>query len=261
VQFAAAAEDFLDTFRKWRMWMGLGFQEIKMRYRRTTLGPFWMTLNMGLTVTMIGIVFGKLFQSDIAAYMPYLVSGVVLWNAIVLIMGEGSNCYISFTGYIKQVKQPYTLYMMIVLWRNFLAFLHNFIIVPIILLYFWIIPSWTIVLLPFSLLLVFMALMPYAMLAGIISARFRDIPQFVTNIMSAIFFVSPVIWKVETLGTHAYLAYLNPIAHLLDIVRAPLLGQPLIWFVFPAVVFMAVVGWLVLFVVFARFRARIAYWV
>jgi ABC-type polysaccharide/polyol phosphate export permease len=99
------------------------------------------------------------------------------------------------------------------------------------------------------------------MLAGIISARFRDIPQFVTNIMSAIFFVSPVIWKVETLGTHAYLAYLNPIAHLLDIVRAPLLGQPLIWFVFPAVVFMAVVGWLVLFVVFARFRARIAYWV
>lgn len=260
-QFVAAIVDVVDTIHKWPMWTGLGFQEIKMRYRRTALGPFWMTLNMGLTVVMIGVVFGKLFNSDLSAYMPYVVTGVVMWTAILAIMNEGSNCYISFTGYIKQTKQPYTLYMMVVLWRNFLGFLHNFIIIPAILLFFWVTPSWTVLLLPFNLLLVFMALLPYAMLAAIISARYRDVPQLVTNVMSALFFVSPIIWKVELLGTRAPLAYLNPITHLLEIVRAPLLGQSPLWFVYPSVALMAVVGWLVTIVVFARFRARIPYWV
>lgn len=260
-QFSAALEDIVSACRDWRMWSQLAYQEIRMRYRRTALGPFWITLNMGLTVVLVGVVFGRLFNSNPSEYMTNMVTGVVLWNALTMTMNESASGFISFAGYIKQVKQPYFIYILVIFWRNILTFFHNLIIIPCVMLFFLTPVGWTVLLVPVGLVLFFLALMPYALIAALLSARFRDVPQFVSNILSSLFFVSPIIWKVDLLGHYAKYAYLNPITHLIDVVREPLLGKMPIWFVYPAVLFMIAVGWAAAFIVFARFRARIPYWV
>jgi ABC-2 type transport system permease protein/lipopolysaccharide transport system permease protein len=96
---------------------------------------------------------------------------------------------------------------------------------------------------------------------GMVSARFRDIPQVINSVVQILFFLTPVFWKPESLKGHAYVTEYNPFFHLLEVVRAPLLGG------FPAaenyvaalLITLANVG--VSIYLFTRFRGRIAYWI
>ena len=94
-----------------------------------------------------------------------------------------------------------------------------------------------------------------------ISARFRDIPQLINSVIQIIFFMTPIMWKPELLGKHAYLAIWNPFYSLIEIVRAPLLGQlPSTTNVVIAVA-VTVANITIASLFFIRFRSRIPYWV
>jgi ABC-type polysaccharide/polyol phosphate export permease len=78
--------------------------------------------------------------------------------------------------------------------------------------------------------------------------------------MRVAFFVTPVIWMPDQLGTRAYLALYNPFTYFVELIRAPLLGQvppALTWMLALAV---TAVGCLVTWLFFVRFRRRVVYW-
>jgi ABC-2 type transport system permease protein/lipopolysaccharide transport system permease protein len=100
-----------------------------------------------------------------------------------------------------------------------------------------------------------------ALTLGVLSARFRDIPQIVASVVQLLFFLTPIMWKAEMLGPRASFVIYNPFYHMVEIVRAPLLGQwPTTMSVTTALV-LTLANAALAVVLFARFRARIAYWV
>jgi len=100
------------------------------------------------------------------------------------------------------------------------------------------------------------------LILAVICARFRDMPQIVASLIQVTFYLTPIIWKPETVSAHAgiYLLDLNPVYHLIEIMRAPLLGQPptlMNWLVSAA---LAIFGSLFALYFYGHYRRRIAYW-
>ena len=67
-----ATADLSASLKSWRLWSLLGWIEIRQRYARSKLGPFWLTISMGVVIGTIALVFGTLFHQDMATYLPML---------------------------------------------------------------------------------------------------------------------------------------------------------------------------------------------
>ena len=98
------------------------------------------------------------------------------------------------------------------------------------------------------------------MLVAIVSARFRDIPQIVQSITQAAAIMTPVFWPADRISQkhHAMLDF-NPFYHLLEAVRAPLLGRGVAPHTFLFLVCLATAGWTLTFGLFANTRRRIVH--
>jgi len=257
-----AVKDIVEGTFYTHLWFHLSWLDIKQRYRRSSLGPFWITISMGVMIGAMGPVYAMLFNQPISSYFQHLTVSFIAWGLISGQINESCVAFISAEGIIKQIKLPLTLHLNRMLSRNLIIFAHNFVVI-IIVLYF-IHPQQLIPLLlfPVGLLLVIINLTWIGLLLSTISARFRDIPLAVASIMQLAFFLTPIVWQRSALtGKSTMIADANILYHLVDIVRAPLLGlypSTLTWLVVSA---SALIGWIVAFLFFARFRSRIVYWV
>ncbi len=100
------SEELLAGFSAWRIWMILGWDDIRQRYRRSVLGPFWITLSMGMFILLLGIIYSRLFHTDLATYMPYLSVGYIVWGFISQITNESCMAFQEGARIIKQIKLP-----------------------------------------------------------------------------------------------------------------------------------------------------------
>jgi ABC-2 type transport system permease protein/lipopolysaccharide transport system permease protein len=255
-----AFQDLRAGFADWRLWRFLGEHDIRQRYRRSTLGPLWVALSMGINVTCIGLIWSTLFRLNPADFVPYVCLGTIIWNLIVGLGTDGCQAFISAGGYITQTNRPISTYMFWVIWRNLLVASHTFTVYLVVAVVFRIWPHWNTLWIVPGLLVLLAATTWPVLLLGMISARFRDMPQTIQSIFSVLFFVTPVLWQADQLGERAYIAHWNPLAHVIDLVRAPLLGQPLSGFSWAMAIGTAIVGWSFTLAVFARYRSRISYW-
>ncbi len=243
------------------IWPMLGWLEIKQRYRRSLLGPFWLTISSGVMVGCMGPLYGRLFNLDLPTYLPYLAVSLILWTLISGLITESCQVFIAAEGFIKQIKLPFTVHVLRVIWRNLIIFAHNLLVVAIVLLIFppgW---GWSLLLLPVAILFLVVNAVWLGLLLGLLCARFRDIPLVVSSLLQVAFFLTPVMWKPEMLGRHQWALQLNPLYYFIEIIRAPLLGQvfnPQLWF---GVLLITIVGFALTMALFSRFRARIPYWV
>ena len=259
-QFALALADIRVGAWSLHLWPTLAWQEIKQRYRRSLLGPFWLTISTALFIAGMGPLYGALMGQPASQYIHFLAVGFIVWQFISGLITEGCQAFIAAEGFIKQTRLPLTVHALRVVWRNVLILAHNFIIVILVSAYF--LPSWNwgLLTVPAGISVIALNGLWLGLLLGLLSARFRDIPQIVTSLVQLLFFVTPIFWRPEMLTTNKWVADWNPIFHLIELVRAPILGQP-----FPAASWQVAIvvtagGWLVAIAVFARYRARIAYW-
>lgn len=260
-KLALALKDFKDGVFSIHLWPMLGWQEIRQRYRRSMLGPFWLTISTGVMIGGMGPLYGKLFGHDIASYFPYLAVSLIVWLLIANLINDCSNAFIAAEGYIKQIKLPLTVHILRVVWKNLIIFAHNLVIVALVLVFFRPPLGWHLLEVPLGVLMISVNGLWLGLLLGLLCARFRDIPQIITSVVQVGFFLTPVMWKVETLGRHQWVAQVNPLFHFLEIVRAPLLGNSASFLSWAAVFSITAAGYVITLLVFSRFRARIAYWV
>ena len=259
-QIAVALKDLLGGIGDWRLWHLLAWQDIKQRYRRSTLGPIWLTLSMGVQMLVMGVVFTFLFRASYEKYVPYICAGMVFWSLITQVINEGAMVFISSMSYLMQVKRPLMTYVMQTVWRNVIILGHNFVIYVVIAIAYLVVPGASIIFWPLGLLLDVLCISWMALLLGIISARYRDIPMIVQSLLGVLFWGTPLMYYPEQLGKAEYIVELNPFTHVIALARAPLLGEaptPTNWLV---VAGLAVAGWAFTILFFARFRARIVYW-
>jgi ABC-type polysaccharide/polyol phosphate export permease len=211
-----------------RLTLLLGWQDIRQRYRRSVLGQFWITISIGVMVLCLALLFGRLFQAPLAQFLPFLAIGLICWNFISSTVAEGCNSFIAAEGIIKQLSVPLSVHVKRVIWRNLVVFAHNLVIIPVVFFSLGMgLSGWALLFLP-GLLLLTLNLLWVSMLLGLVCTRFRDMPQIVQSIMQIAFYLTPIIWLPELLKNKAEFALVeyNPLYHLIELVRAPLLGSP-----------------------------------
>jgi len=240
----------------------LGWQDVKQRYRRSRLGPFWLTISMGVMIGALGLVFGGIFNMSMREFLPFLATGIILWGYISTVINEGCVAFVSSDAIIKQLPLPMFLHIMRVIWRNLVIFAHNIVIIPLILLLFFR-PLELVALLAIpGLILSTLTLAWVALLSGVLCTRYRDLAQIVASVLQITFYLTPIIWMPSMLSGRREFVFLdiNPMYHLIEVVRAPLLGSTPTLINWLVSVSLVIFGWALTLVVYGKYRQRISYW-
>lgn len=260
-QYRTAWNDVVGGVLQWYVWTSMGWQEVRRRYRRTVFGPFWATLSIGIFISGMVFIWAPLFKTDVRAYLPYLAAGLVSWSYLTSLMTEGCTTYIAGASVITQLNFPYMVLNLAVVWRNIIVFFHNLLIVAVVVLVLSEHISWADLLLLPGLLIVSINGAWITVLLGIVGTRYRDILPLVTNIITILVFVTPIFWLPAQLGEGPHLVIeLNYVYHLIEVMRAPMLGTVPSITSYEVTIIGAIVGWLVTLDIYARYRRHIAYW-
>lgn len=91
----AATSDLREGLALWPLWLRLGWNDILQRYRRSMLGPFWLTASMAIMVIALGVLYAELFNTPVRDFLPYLCVGLLVWNLMSSFLTEGGSL---FTG-------------------------------------------------------------------------------------------------------------------------------------------------------------------
>ncbi|WP_315806343.1 MULTISPECIES: ABC transporter permease [unclassified Bradyrhizobium] len=260
-QSSAALADLLAGLRLWHLWISLASLDVKQRYRRAVLGPFWITISMSILVLTLGTVYAGLFKQNVRSFLPYVAGGFIVWNFCTGIINDSTTAFVQAEGLIKQGGLPTSLHIFRTIFRNFIINAHN--IVVMVLLYIWQPPllNWHLLLVLPGLALMLMNFVWGAIIIAVLCTRFRDLPPIIGNVVQILFFVTPIMYRPETLPSHLSLfVQLNPFYYLMESVRAPLLGSFPPSHTYPTLLLLFVVGSLLTFRFYARTRGRIAYW-
>jgi homopolymeric O-antigen transport system permease protein len=260
-QYDVAVADFTEGATAWRMWGRLAWQEIKRRYRRTTIGPFWTSLSLGIFITVLGVVWARLWNQDPKTYLPFLCAGMISWNFVQANINDGCMVFVGGEPFIKQQAFPYSLLAYSLVWRNVIIFAHNLAIFVIIAFYAGVpVNSASLLVIP-GLILNSLNGAWIATILGVVCARFRDLFQVVISIMQISMFVTPIFFTREQLGPRGgrFVDY-NVLYHYVEVIRSPLLGRaPELWS-WGVVTVALVVGWAGTLWFYSRFRRRVPFW-
>lgn len=207
-------------------WSHLSFSDLRSRWRRSFFGILW-TIIQPLSMTIIlALVFGKIFKVDIVEYAPYILSGMLVWDFITTTATNGALAFVQADAYIKQCRHPLAIYTLRTVFTN--AMILCLASVSLIVWVLVVMPqnfgwSWLAVLTIFPILV--LIAWPLSTFLAYIATRFRDLPHALGLVLQAMWFVSPIYFEAKLFrnGELHWLVDYNPIYHLLEIIRAPLL--------------------------------------
>jgi ABC-2 type transport system permease protein len=268
--FRRAFKDLRDGFAQRELWLSLGWQDIKQRYRRSVIGPFWITIATGVQAAAMGILYSALLDIPLDEFLPYVTVGLIVWNLISASILEGSEVFIANEGLIKQLPSALSVHVYRLVWRQLLLFAHNLVIYVVMLFAFgvWRHLTWmSLAAIPAIALIVVNAAW-VSIMFGIFSTRYRDIAPILGSMTLLLFVLTPIMWTTQSLeaqggqaAERVKLAELNPLFHYLDIVRAPMIGQDQQAYHWYIVLAITVVGWAAAILALRKYRARVPYWV
>ncbi|AMB87546.1 ABC transporter permease [Pseudomonas agarici] len=208
-------------------WVHLALADLRARWRRSFLGVAWSVIQpLGMTL-LLALVFSKLFNTNIVSYAPYILSGIIVWEFISANTVAGSLSFVQADAYIKQCNHPLAIYTLRTVIGSVIVLM-----LASLSLY-----GWAAVVLPQNIGWCWLASLtlypilcliawPVATLLSYISSRFRDIPHALGLVMQSLWFISPVYFEEKMFrrgGLDALVDY-NPVYHILQLIRAPLLN-------------------------------------
>jgi ABC-type polysaccharide/polyol phosphate export permease len=250
------------SFSQFNLVFLLAWQDIVTKYRRSTIGPFWIIINTFILIVTLSIVFGNLFDKPLSEYLPYIALGLIFWNYINSSICESCDAFVSSEGLILQTNKPLFIYVARVLLRNIIILLHSLILIPVIFIVFKIIPSVNILLVIFSFVLVLLNLAWISIFLAIFSTRFRDFGNIVQNLMQVCFFITPIFWDKKLLNSNIgeLVININPFYHFLNLLRTPFLGGIPDFYSWIYCLILLFFGFVLSLYFFGTYYKKIAYW-
>lgn len=240
----------------------MALHDTRQRYRGSILGPLWLTANLAATGFGVAFVYANLFHQPYKEYLAYLMSGLVAWSFIFGALSEASTTFIAAGGVIRNVRLPILGYVFRVVFRQGIILAHNLIVLGIVLVLTGQLHVEGIPLALANLVLIGLACLPAISILAMLGARFRDVPQIVTNLLSFIMFLTPIFWPAaaatKRVGTFIQS---NPFYHLVSLFRQPLLGQQPTLLSYLVACGLSVVGLVIAAFAYRWRRDRIVFWV
>jgi lipopolysaccharide transport system permease protein len=253
-------EDWINGLYQYKSWSIFAFNDIKIRYKRSTLGPLWIVIAMLVTILAIGPLYSIIFKIPINEYILYLAVGLVVWTLISNTLTDSSDIFINSEKTMKQIKLPYSFYIYKFIFKNLIIFTHYFIAISVICVFFPPKSYDNIILLPISILVLFLNLTWMSSIISLTAARFRDVNQLIANFMQLSFFLTPVIWKIENLK-YGYLINYNIFYHLINIIRGPIVGEGAFINSLLVTFISLIIGNSFAIFLYSKYKDKIIYWI
>ncbi|WP_300375455.1 ABC transporter permease [Henriciella sp.] len=249
-----------NTVSHWQIWVLMGNQDIKLRYKRSVIGPFWISLTLAAWIAGISILYAQILNQPFLDYLVFLSCGLLAWNLISAIIGEGSVSIIDNGGHIRSAAIPLSLFAARVVYRNVIVFFHNLLVIALVLIYAKVPPTPALLILPASLFANAILLYFFISITGPLCARFRDLQQIISNLLQVSFFLTPIIWQPGQMSGRTLITDANPFYHMIELIRAPLMGSLPTTTNLVACGTMLIAGWLASMLVWRYSRKRVIYW-
>ena len=254
--------DIVQGMHKLRIAVWMASEDMRSRYSRTALGPWWGILSTIIFIVALGVTFGSLFRQPLQEYLPYVAAGIGCWNFLSSIVTDGPGTLVRAGGIIATYPLPLSSQIYRLVADKLYIFLH-FLLVYVVLIVVVQVKIDFIALAFFipACLIYIVAAVGVLLGLSVLGARFRDLAPAISAIMTMAFLLTPVFWQKVTLtpGNH-WIADLNPFFHLLEIGRQPLLGKfaaPEHWIASIAIAAFCLLSG---FFTFAALRRKIYYW-
>lgn len=247
--------------RRVDLWSTLAWYDIVLRYRRSMLGPWWITLSMGMLLLCIGPLYAGLLDVPTSQFYPHLALGIIFWSFFSTTINDGCQVFIAAAAYLKQGAVPRSVFVWRSLARQVLFLVHHIVLyLPVA---FSVGLEWSPRMLLFipGFVVVIVNLHALSITLGFLSARFRDVPNIVTASLQLLMFLTPVFWYPEKLPGRSRFILYNPLAQLLDMLRLPLMGglpaRGTMWFL----LYFTILNVAVAALLYRTCRRQVVYWV
>lgn len=253
--------DWIAGISRFRLWVYLANLEIKNRYRRSTLGPFWITLSMLLMTIGIGPIYAMIFNFNLAEYYIYLAAGLIIWQFLLNTINDSTQSFIDHEKLITQINLPYSIYIYKNIYKNIIIFAHNIIALLLIAIFF---PPESLKYLPLffvGLSLVILNFFWISFLLSIVCTRYRDINQVISSLLHLSFFVTPVFWNPSQIGEYSVYVKYNIFYHFINVLRDPLIGSEPKFISYLFLLLLGLIGSFYVLIFFSKYKNKISYWI
>jgi ABC-2 type transport system permease protein len=262
--FSDAFADIVGALRHFSNWFFLAVTAVRLRYRRSILGPLWISLTTAIFIFIIGYLYSGLTATRFNGYLLNLALGWVLWHFIADSLLQGAHTFQQASRAIHNTNIHKFAFVLKTVLTNLIVF-GNALLIPLLVfavtgVHF---SAATLLVIP-ALVLIILSAVWASTILGLICARYRDLYPLLQAGVRVLFLVTPILWSPSMLPPHStrrLVADLNPLAHYIAIWRKPLMGEypdPLSWLVTSGC---TLVGLSTAFIVFALYRRRLVFWV
>jgi ABC-type polysaccharide/polyol phosphate export permease len=239
----------------------LTWSDTQARYRRSVLGPFWLVLGTAIGVAGLGFLWSTLLKMDRAVFIPSLTVGLIVWQFISGCIVESVIVFIKNAMTLRNLKLPFLFFPLQLLFRHLINFLHNALIIIIVLLIY---PPHDLLnqllLIPGFILLIG-NLFWIIIMIGILGARLRDLEPLIAAFMPLLFFMSPVIYRPANLHFHQIVIWLNPFAYFITLIRDPIEGVMPSAHIYIVSLLMLILGWTFTLYFLNKKYNRLTFWI
>jgi lipopolysaccharide transport system permease protein len=226
-----------DHFHRWFEFLfEMTEKEIKARYKFVLFGFLWIIFNPILQMLVIGFVFQFFIPIRIEDYFQFLFAGLLPWNFFSYTVSKNTSIIVFERFLIKKAVFPREAIPLSIVLSNFFHFsisLFLFLLFLMVLSLFT--SSFIFAMIPMYLFKLFIIVLISAWLLGVTSGfslmfstlnvKYRDIDFFVKAIMPLWFYVTPVVYQLDSIPSQFhYLFYLNPLTGIITLFQAAILN-------------------------------------
>ncbi|MEI3380355.1 MAG: ABC transporter permease [Dorea sp.] len=218
---------YIQNFLKFRPLLNeLVSRDIKIKYRRSVLGVLWTLLNPLLMMIVLSVVFSNLFKFDVENFPLYLLSGQIVFN---FYSESTSSAMSSITGnaaLIKKIYVPKYLFVFSRIFSSFINLMASYTALILVMIATRSELHWTVILSIVPLLLLVMFSLGVGMILSAITVKFRDIMHLYSVFLTALTYLTPVIYPMSILPGWLYkIVMLNPLTNILMMFRDVMLNN------------------------------------
>lgn len=211
------------------LFLTLAERDIKVRYKQTVLGVFWVVIQPLLSAGILSFVFGSVAQFEAPSGIPYFLfafAGTLAFTSVFsTTLTRVSNSMVGNQQLVSKVYFPRLILPFSTTSSTALDFFVGLGMFVVLLLVYWQLPGWTVLLMPFCLLLLLLMALGIGLIATALAVSFRDVLHILPVATQFLLYASPVAYAVaEVPEAYRTLYYLNPLAAVLEAFRWAVFG-------------------------------------
>jgi ABC-type polysaccharide/polyol phosphate export permease len=256
--------DLLASLSQPEFWAYASWLDIITKYRRTRLGLVWLVLPTAAYLVVLGNVYSHLMNYPLEKYLPYLALGYVSWRFLIQCINDSTNVFRSHKAFIMDGRMRLTDFTLRAIARPLVYLAFALLIVIAILAWSPAVHWVNLLSLGVTIPILILNVIWISFCISLVGARFPDIGEVIHTVLVVGFLLTPILWHIEKfpLGTlRGLLARLNPVFHIIEMVRAPVLGNMPERTTLAAVAMLTLGGWLLATILYRRYARFVPLWI